>query len=72
LNFGQAGGAVIVGGLTVRNDKTGVLADAAGPLTFVSIPPNPSIITGNGTDVDLRFGTRTTIDGVAVGTITCE
>jgi hypothetical protein len=72
LNFGQAGGAVIVGGLTVRNNKTGVLADGAGPLTFVSIPPNPSIITGNGTDVDLRFGTRTTIDGVAIGTITCD
>src|SRR5262245_3498126 len=72
LNFGPAGGAVIVGGLTVRNNKTGVLADGAGPLTFVSIPPNPSTVTGNGTDVDLRFGTRATFGGVAISTITCD
>jgi hypothetical protein len=72
LNFGPAGGAVIVGGLTVRNNKTGVLADGAGPLTFVSIPPNPSSVTGNATDVDLRFGTRATFGGVTIGTITCD
>jgi hypothetical protein len=72
LNFGPAGGAVIVGGLTVRNNKTGVLADGAGPLTFVSIPPNPSSVTGNATDVDLRFGTHATFGGVTIGTITCD
>jgi hypothetical protein len=72
LNFGPAGGAVIVGGLTVRNNKTGILADGAGPLTFVSIPPNPSAVTGNGTDVDLLFGTRATFGGATIGTITCD
>jgi hypothetical protein len=73
LNIGQQSGAVIVGGLNVKNNKvTGLLADGAGSLTLVSIPPNPSSITGNGTDVDLRFGTRTTIDGVTIGTTVCD
>ena len=40
--------------------------------TLVSIPPNPSAITNNGTDVDLKFGTRVTFDGVTLGTITCD
>ncbi len=73
LNFGQGSGAIIVGGLNVQNNGTGVLADAAGPLTLVSIPPNPSSITGNtDVDVNLSFGTRSTINAVAVGTITCD
>ena len=72
LHFGQAGGAVLVGGLTVRNNGTGVLADGAGPLTFISIPPNPSTFTANGTDVDLRFGTRATFGGVTIGTVICD
>ncbi len=73
LNFGQGSGALVVGGLTVRNNSdTGVLADAADSLTFVSIPANPSAITRNGTDVDLGFGTRVTFDGVAIGTIKCD
>jgi hypothetical protein len=43
-----------------------------GTLTLVSTPTNPSAITSNGTDVDLRFGTRVTINGVTVGTIMCD
>jgi len=66
------GTALLVGGLTVRNNGTGVRGDGAGVLTFISIPPNPSAITGNGVDVDLRFGARATFDGVDVGTITCD
>jgi hypothetical protein len=46
--------------------------DGAGVLLFISIPPNPSAITGNGVDVDLRFGARATFEGVDVGTITCD
>ena len=73
LNFGAGSGAIIVGGLNVQNNGTGLLADAAGTLTFVSIPPNPSSITGNtDVDVNLSFGTRSTINAVAVGTITCD
>ncbi len=73
LNFGEGSGAIIVGGLTVQNNGTGVLADAAGALTLVSIPSNPSSITGNtDVDVNLSFGTRSTINAVAVGTIICD
>jgi hypothetical protein len=62
----------IVGGLTVQANGTGVLADGAGPLTLASVPANPSTITGNGTDVNLGFGTRSTIDGVTIGTLVCD
>jgi hypothetical protein len=73
LDFGLDGTALLVGGLTVRNNGTGVrTTNGAGVLTFISIPSNPSAITGNGVDVDLRFGARATIDGVEVGTITCD
>jgi hypothetical protein len=72
LNFAFDGTAIIRGGLMVRNNGTGVRGDGAGVLTFISIPPSPSAITGNGVDVDLRFGTRATIQGVDVGTITCD
>ena len=72
LNFGNDSHAVIVGGLDVRSNGTGLLADGAGALTLVSIPPNPSSILGNGRDVDLAFGTRATFDGPAVGAIHCD
>ena len=58
--------------LTVQNNSTGMLADAADTLSFVTNPPNGSAISGNGTDVDLRFGTRATIQGITVGTIVCD
>ena len=73
LDFGLDGSALLVGGLTVRKNGTGVrTTNGAGVLTFISIPSNPSAITGNGVDVDLRFGARATIEGVDVGTITCD
>jgi hypothetical protein len=73
LQLEGGSGAQIVGGpLTVRNNVTGVLADGAGTLTLVSGPPGPSSVQNNGTDVDLRFGTRATFQDVAIGTITCD
>jgi hypothetical protein len=73
LNVGGGGSALLIGGLTVQNNQTGLLADAAGTLTLVSIPSNPSSIENNsGTDVDLKFGTRATFDGVTIGSITCD
>lgn len=62
----------IFGGLTVQGNGTGVLADGAGMLTLASPAANPSVITGNGTDVSLGFGTRSTIDGVTIGTLVCD
>jgi Right handed beta helix region len=73
LDFRNGATAVITGGLSVQNNGTGVLADGAGTVTLASIPSNPSTITNNNTfDVDLQFGTRTTFDGVAIGSITCD
>jgi hypothetical protein len=73
LSFESGAGSSFQGGpLTVRNNGVGLLADGAGTLTIVSDPSKPSSIVDNGTDVDLKFGTRVTFDGVTIGTITCD
>jgi nitrous oxidase accessory protein NosD len=58
--------------LTIQSNATGVLADAADTLSFATDPANGSTITGNGTDVDLKFGTRATLQGITIGTIVCD
>ena len=58
--------------LTVQNNGTGILADGASFLSFVTDPPNGSEITGNDTDVNLKFGTRATFQGITIGTIVCD
>jgi hypothetical protein len=72
MQFLQGSTATITGGLNVRNNILGVSADNATGLTLASIPPNPSAIQSNGIDVRLNFGTKSTINGVAVGTIVCD
>jgi hypothetical protein len=73
LSVSEGGSAFIIGGVTVQNNQTGLLADGAGTLTIGSHPMNPSSIEDNdGKDVELSFGTRVTFGGVAIGTITCD
>ena len=72
MSLGWGAQVIIVGGLTVQGNGTGVLADGAGPLILTSVPANPSTITGNGTDMSLAFGTRATINGVTIGTLVCD
>lgn len=73
LNFGTESSMLTVGGLDVEGNGTGLLADGAGSLTLVSIPPNPSAIQGNTVaDTDLRFGTRITVNGAALGNLKCD
>jgi hypothetical protein len=73
LRFEQVGTAIFQGGpLTVRNNGVGLMGDGAGTLTILSDPAKPSSITNNGLDVDLKFGTRATFQGVAIGSITCD
>jgi hypothetical protein len=77
LYLGLGSRALIHGALTVQNNKTGVLADGADTLNVnaspAPIPPNPSSITGNETDVDLRFGSRAIFgNAVTIGTIKCD
>jgi hypothetical protein len=71
--FDVLSGAFIVGGLNISNNNIGLLADAANTISIISIPPNPSKIVNNSAlDVDLRFGTRSTINGAEVGSIVCD
>jgi cell wall assembly regulator SMI1 len=68
---------LIHGGLTVQNNKTGVLSDGGDTLNVnaspAPIPPAASSITGNDTDVDLRFGSRATFgNAVTIVTIKCD
>ena len=72
LNLGLGSSAVFVGGLNARlNETAGVTAEGS-DLVIISIPPNPSVVTGNGTDVKLGFGSRMTGDGLDVGTLACD
>ena len=72
MQFLQGSTATITGGLNVRNNIFGIDADNAAGLTFASTPPNPSAVQSNGTDIRLRFGTKSTINGLAVGTVVCD
>lgn len=63
---------LIVGGLDVKGNGTGISAIGAGTLTLVSVPPNPSVIGANTTDVELGFGTRATFGGVTPGSLKCD
>jgi hypothetical protein len=74
LDVSEGGSALIIGGLTVRNNPTGLRGDGAGTLTLLVFDPsNPSSIEHNtGTDIDLSFGTRATFVGVTIGSITCD
>ena len=60
------------GQLTVTGNGVGLQADASGTLTVVSDPAQPSAITGNGTDVDLVFGSRATFNSVQIGTLVTD
>lgn len=72
LNLGQGSNAVIVGGLTVRNNTTaGIVADNSS-VTVVGAPPNPSSVTGNALDLAFHFGARVTFSEVTFATKTCE
>ncbi len=74
LNLGLGSMAAIIGGvLDVQGNATGLLADGAGASVLVAIPPGSLTIQDNtDVDVDLRFGSRMTIVGVDVGTMTCD
>jgi hypothetical protein len=73
LRFFTGGDALIRGArLTVNGNGVGLQGDGAGVLTFVSGPAQASTITGNGTDVDLSFGSRAIFDGVAIGTLVTD
>ena len=73
IRLDSDGSAAIQGGLSIRNNGTGVLADGAGVVTVESTPV-PSAITDNtNLDFDARFGSRIRLVGVSVGPkVACE
>ncbi|MDJ0911436.1 MAG: right-handed parallel beta-helix repeat-containing protein [Woeseiaceae bacterium] len=68
----DGGSALIVGGLDLSQNGAGLVADGAGTLKLISVPPNPSRIDSNGLDMNLAFGTRLTSDGVAHTSVVCD
>ncbi len=68
----DGGSLLVVGGLDVAQNSVGISASGAGTLTMVSVPPNPSAVDANQTDMALDFGTRATIDGVALTSLVCD
>ena len=69
----QGTGVLFQGGqLTVTGNPVGLLADGAGTVTILWDSATPLSISGNTLDVDLKFGTRTTFEGVTIGSITCD
>jgi hypothetical protein len=66
-------GAWLNGGLMIRNNGTGIVADGAGVLVLATIPQAPSSITGNTTrDIDARFGSRIRVVNVPIGVVACD
>jgi hypothetical protein len=73
LSMGIESSIVMVGGLNLESNTTGLLADGAGSLLLAPNPPNPSVIRGNTAfDVDLRFGTRMNVINTSLGTLKCD
>lgn len=68
----DGGNLLVVGGLDVTQNSVGISASGAGTLTIVSVPPNPSTVDTNQTDMALDFGTRMTIDGVTLTSLVCD
>jgi len=62
----------LVAGLNVHDNGTGVMVDDSS-LSIEAAPGLPASIAANGTDVQLSFGTRSTIQNVTVATpLICE
>jgi hypothetical protein len=72
LNLGARAAAVIIGGLTARNNTTAGIVTEDSSLTLISPPPNLSVVSANALDLDARFGARLTVNGVAFATKKCD
>lgn len=72
VELGQGSLATLIGGLELSANDLGLSVDAS-QLTLVSVPPNPSSVTGNGVDVSASFGARLTIAGATIGSpLACD
>jgi hypothetical protein len=72
MNAFAGSSTYLVAGLNVHDNGTGVLADDSS-LYFEAAAGLPASIAANGIDVQLSFGTRSTIEHVSVATpLVCE
>jgi len=73
LNVGSESSVLTIGGLRIQNNDVGILADGAGALTLASTLRNPSTIQNNrAMDMELRFGTRMSVNGAAIDKLKCD
>ena len=72
MNLRMGATAFMIGKLDVHGNDIGVLADEAS-VFLQALPASQGSITGNGTNVQLLFGSRSTILNVAIGTpLVCD
>jgi hypothetical protein len=72
MNLRMGASAFLIGKLDVHGNDIGVLADEASVL-LQALPATQGSIAGNGTNVQLLFGSRSTILNVTVGTpLVCD
>jgi hypothetical protein len=72
MNLRPGSSAFIVGRLNVHDNAFGVLVDEAS-LDLEVAPGLPASVAGNGTNVQLLFGSRSTIVNVTIGTpLVCD
>ena len=72
MNLRLGSSAFMVGGLNVHDNTVGVSADEAS-LHLEAAQGLPASVAGNGTNVQLSFGSRSTIQNVTIGTpLVCD
>jgi hypothetical protein len=72
MNLSKGSSTFLTAGLSVHDNATGILADDTS-LSITAAQGLPNSITGNGTDVQLSFGARSTIENFAIGTpLVCD
>src|SRR5262245_38402764 len=59
---------LIAGSMTIRSNTIGIFGDDGSDIRIAQ----GGTITGNGTDIVLRFASRGTFNGNTIGTITCD
>jgi hypothetical protein len=67
MNLRLGAFANITAGLDVHDNGAGIRADQAS-LNLEALPVLPASVSGNGTNVQLSFGSRSTIQNVTIGT----
>lgn len=73
IHFDVQSSGFFVGGLSVRNNLSGIYASGAHTLTVISLPDNPSVVENNqAVDADLSFGTRADFQGLSILKIQCD